>query len=741
MMMLASWQKALLVDGGGWFGVGRDCVETLVAQVEGRVWRLSAWEEGGEVDGVEEDGLWVVVGDVPLSALEREAWLWLVEGMVYRCWLEKRPFLYLSLAPLSDYVVGGIEPRGVHEAPTEVEMGLWREQLVALLSMMGSGVWCKGERVEFGWERLGLVRVAEGEMYLVDDNLDPEQAAAAYHVSGPMRVLAPAGSGKTKTLTNRLAHLLNEGVGREHILALAFNKKAQEEMDERLVARGMVGITVRTFHALGYQIVRDILGWGFEMGGDGEMFVLKRALQGVGYGAGTKGERLRLLGVVQKAKNECWDLGERLVVVEGEERPLAPLFQAFLAEQARAELLTFTDMVYLAVRLLLKEPVWRRRYQQMYRYLLVDEFQDLNQAQMWLLAILAQPENHLFVVGDDDQMIYGWRGAEVGHILGFLERYPTAKSVILKTNYRCGRDIVTAARQLIQRNETRVVKNMVAWSGAVAGEVRVVGGESLWAQAQVVAAEVVAWQAATGAEWSACAILHRYRAYIYPLALALQEVGVACTAVDFGALWRHWVGRVVYACLTAVYHPDKMKEDLWHLLGAGGKERVAQVRLVAMLPSGTVATVLAELGRVWDWPGGLAGDGGEGEDGGGAAVMWEVLFNVAVYYEDVERFYAELAAGQVGDGEGVEAEGEDEGDKVVLSTIHQAKGKEWPCVVYFNVSMGGHSHDWREIEEERRVAYVAVTRAKLRLIVTVQMGGGVSFFGGDADIEGVGAEA
>jgi superfamily I DNA/RNA helicase len=294
-----------------------------------------------------------------------------------------------------------------------------------------------------------------------DFALDPQQERAAAHGPGPILVLAPAGSGKTRTLTARIARLIDNGVPARRILALAFNERAAKEMAERLAGRFKGEVQIRTFHALGYEIVREAWDWEYEAWdweyeAENEEKARRLAEEIVRSHLDIPqhpGEARRL---VQRALTVLAESAGRLTPYEnmtvsngGYAQSLAAAFDQWIAAQRARGLLTFTGMIYFALTGLVEDEALRSRWQTRHDFLLVDEFQDLNAAQMLLLRILASPHHNLFAVGDDDQLIYAWRGAEERHILEFETMYPEAEAIVLDTNYRSGRRIVRHARWLI----------------------------------------------------------------------------------------------------------------------------------------------------------------------------------------------------------------------------------------------------------------------------------------------------
>ncbi|HSJ86200.1 MAG TPA: ATP-dependent helicase, partial [Anaerolineales bacterium] len=315
--------------------------------------------------------------------------------------------------------------------------------------------------------------------YKLDDDLDASQRGAVATVSGPIRVLAPAGSGKTKTLVNRILHLHNQGIAPERILALAFNKKARDEMQDRLERRGVRGVEVRTFHSFGYEIVREGAGWTF--GGSTQ----KRTARALMKGAIQEHAQLpalrnqdpldAFLAGLRRAKMELPALSTVTVEYGDKIYPLEPIFHSYMQKQLSASFVDFDDMIYMAVRLLLEKPTLRRDYQSRFEFVLVDEFQDLNEAQLLMLQIIGLPENNIFAVGDDDQMIYGFRGADVKHSVEIEKRFPVAATHVLNTNYRSSRMIVRHAGWLIGHNRDRVPKDIQSRRDAQPGRFEVAG--------------------------------------------------------------------------------------------------------------------------------------------------------------------------------------------------------------------------------------------------------------------------
>jgi DNA helicase-2/ATP-dependent DNA helicase PcrA len=302
-------------------------------------------------------------------------------------------------------------------------------------------------------------------------HLNPEQREAVEHFEGPLLVLAGAGSGKTRVLTTRIARLIEEhGVAPEHILALTFTNKAAGEMRDRvraLLGRDPAGMWIGTFHAIGARMLRrdaTKLGWtpGFVVydAADSEA-VLKRILKDELSLDPKKWAPKAVKAEISAAKNE-------LITPQQYAETAADAFQKKVAEayaryQQRLKddnAFDFDDLLVKPVELLRSRPDVLARYQERFAFLLVDEYQDTNHAQYVFLRLLAERSGNLFVVGDDDQSIYGWRGADIRNILDFEQDFPDARVIRLEQNYRSTQTILAAANRVIAENLRRKGKTL-----------------------------------------------------------------------------------------------------------------------------------------------------------------------------------------------------------------------------------------------------------------------------------------
>jgi superfamily I DNA/RNA helicase len=512
------------------------------------------------------------------------------------------------------------------------------------------------------------------------DSLDPEQRAAATLPDGPAQVIAPAGSGKTTTLIARLGVLLGRGVAPERIAVVTFNREAAAELSARIASRlgprlpGADGIEVRTLHALARQVLLDA---GVAVRLVADRLPLLRAAR-----------RRVLVGRAPEVPSppDAATLDTLLSAWKVERRPppdeAAPAIAAYADLLAARGALDFDDLVVRAADLLERDSALRARWQARFSHLAVDEFQDVDAAQLRLVRILAEPEQNLFVVGDDDQTIYAWRLADVRRILGFTALYPGARRVQLATNYRCPPPVVAASRRLIAVNAERFEKRIdpAPERGAEAGSIVMI------ATAGPDWPDRLAALAAAEAADGGCCILARTRAELTPVALALL--------------------RAECPHATSLATPLE-SEPVCALLDA------ARRRPAADPPFGTLLRLRAMRG----WRRGDNDDTLSDDDH--AAI--DALLGWAAAFARLDLF---LAAG----GRMLErlTALRDPAAPIELVTVHGAKGREWPTVVVIGFeeerfpnrrALLGAADPQRALEEERRLGYVALTRATKRLVL------------------------
>lgn len=360
-----------------------------------------------------------------------------------------------------------------------------------------------------------------------------EQKEAIMHRDGPAMVLAGPGAGKTYVITNRVKALIDEyGVKPEQILVVTFSKAAAVEMKERfemLTGGRRLPVRFGTFHSVFFQILR--LAYHYEVKDIATPALkyrfLEETLNETGYGVDDKKE---FLSDIEKEISRV--KGERIEIdcyfsSACSAEIFQKMYRGYQEKLQRHRCLDFDDMVVYTYQLLKEREDIRRRWQAQFRYLLIDEFQDINRLQYETVCMLAEPENNLFIVGDDDQSIYGFRGAKPGIMLSFPKRFPDTKQIVLGVNYRCSDEIMKAAERLIGKNNERYEKHIVANKGKEQ-PVHMKKCENLPDEAEKIVAQIQMYQK-EGIAYQEMAVLFRTNMQMRLLAGKLMEHGVPFT--------------------------------------------------------------------------------------------------------------------------------------------------------------------------------------------------------------------
>ena len=303
------------------------------------------------------------------------------------------------------------------------------------------------------------------------DNLNNEQLLACNSIKGLVNVLAPAGSGKTKTLVNRVLYLLNKGVKKDNILVLAYNKKAREELVNRL---NIEGLNIYTFHSFGNKIINKYTNLVFIEDDSINREILNKVLDSSKRVINNKTDELieDYLKYIKEIKEEVLSKEE----INNKYNNFYDIYSKYLELLEEYSYYTYEDMLYILIIMILKNPSLRLYLQAKYQYILVDESQDLNKLQLLLLKIISLPNNNLFLVGDDDQMIYSFRGASNTLLKEFLNSYSLSKTVKLRINYRSYENIVRHANWLIKNNRRRYDKDIVSYTCEL-GNINIIIGD------------------------------------------------------------------------------------------------------------------------------------------------------------------------------------------------------------------------------------------------------------------------
>lgn len=593
----------------------------------------------------------------------------------------------------------------------------------------------------------GLLRL-QPPFHPSDSDLAEDQRAAVEHPAGPVRVIAPAGSGKTRTLGARLLHLVDQrGVEPAIVTAVAYNNRAAREMRERLAREDL---HIRTIHSLGWAILREARP-DVTLLGEREV---RRRLSGMipkrpQPNTDVAGPYLEGLSEIRIALRDPVEVEEGRKDVEG----LARIFPRFRSLLDRRNEVDYDEQIYGAVEALLEDPALRKRWQKRCRHLLVDEFQDLTPAYLLLLRILASPELSVFGVGDDDQTIYGYAGADPRFLIDFDGYFPGAGTSALTVNYRCPAEVVSAASRLLSYNRIRVPKTIEPSADPGRDQLRVItpAGE----QMALEPAGMVSRWLGEGVAANRIAILARVNSALLPMLAALCEAGVPFRSqLDTGLLNRTTM-RATLAWIRLALDPESMTRG--DLLEAVRRPARRINRLASeLIPAGrTSLGVLAKLGdglderkaNTWqrfaqaieeasqvakqsksavllDY---LSGELGLGRVAGsldsrrGRADRSThtddlvALRRASTVYRNLSTFEVrlrELLGGDRSPSEGVNA-----------TTIHKVKGLEWERVIVFGADRGLVPHLLADdVEEERRVLHVAITRGRQEVVVVAEQG-------------------
>ncbi|MBD9082507.1 MAG: ATP-dependent DNA helicase PcrA [Lachnospiraceae bacterium] len=607
------------------------------------------------------------------------------------------------------------------------------------------------------------------------DTLNKEQKEAVLHTEGPLLLLAGAGSGKTRVLTHRVAYLIDElGVNPWNILAITFTNKAAQEMRERvdqIAGFGADQVWVATFHATCMRILRrhiDRLGYDTNFtiyDTDDQKTVIKQVCKRLNIDTKMYKERT-LLSEISSAKDELVDVREFEVKSVGDYRKsvTAKVYREYQDTLKKSNALDFDDIIVKTVELFKSCPEVLYNYQERFRYIMVDEYQDTNTAQFELIRLLADGYRNLCVVGDDDQSIYKFRGANIRNILDYEKVYPDAKVIKLEQNYRSTQNILDAANAVIRNNRGR--KEKALWTEKGAGSrIHFRQFDNAYEEAEYIADDISDKVNKNGVAYADCAVLYRTNAQSRLLEERMVVEGIPYHVVGGVNFYARQEIRDILAYLKTI---DNGRDEVAlrriinvpkRSIGAASLEKVADyaqmkditlfdalceadqirglgraeakirgfVNLIEVLRSGlssyTLPDLIKSLLERIDYAEYLRDQDEESAEDRLGNVD-ELITKAAVYEEthdepSLSEFLEEIML--VADIDNVE----DGDNRVLLMTLHSAKGLEFPVVYLAGMEDGLFpsfmtiaSDDPLEIEEERRLAYVGITRAKEELTLT-----------------------
>ena len=605
------------------------------------------------------------------------------------------------------------------------------------------------------------------------DGLNREQQQAVQHTEGPLLILAGAGSGKTKVLTVRIAYLLAQGVNPYEILAITFTNKAAKEMKSRV--EGLVGdvanrIWLSTFHSFCAKFLRfeldNFLGYNSNFtiyDTSDSQVVIKAALKALNlddkyYPVGA------MISAISDAKNKLMFASDyRKQARDFYQQKVADVYEYYERELRKNNALDFDDLLLVAVKLLQSNAAVLDKYSKRFKYVMIDEYQDTNHAQYLLAYLLSSHWKNIAVVGDADQSIYAWRGADIQNILDFEKDYPNCTSIKLEQNYRSTKIILDAANAVIDNNEGRPEKNL--WTDKVEGaKIQHFTAQSEHEEAAFIGDTIVKKHDIHGVPYGDMAILYRTNAQSRVLEEALIKRALPYTMVGGTKFYDRKEIKDVLAYLRVLYNPfDDLSllriinvpkrsigattvsklQDYARENGTSLFMTLTQLHLVDTIKGKTkekleefgilIFTLVAEmddksvldiLEAILDRTGYLAQleESTDPQDQARAENIGELL-SVAKDFQDtnptgtVEDFLEQVAL--VNDVDSFEQEE----SKVTLMTLHAAKGLEFLIVFLGGLEEGLFPHSRtlmnpEEIEEERRLAYVGITRAEKELYIS-----------------------
>ena len=612
----------------------------------------------------------------------------------------------------------------------------------------------------------------------VYDTLNKPQKEAVFHTEGPLLILAGAGSGKTRVLTHRIAYLIEEkGVNPWNILAITFTNKAAEEMRQRvdsLVGIGAESIWVSTFHSMCVRILRryiDRLGYDNRFtiyDTDDQKTLMKEVCRKTDIDTKRFKERM-LLSVISSAKNEMILPEEFELNAGGDfvQLKIAKVYKEYEAQMRANNALDFDDLLVKTVQLLETQPDVRENYQERFRYIMVDEYQDTNTVQFRLVSLLAGKYRNLCVVGDDDQSIYKFRGANIRNILDFEKEFSDAKVIKLEQNYRSVGNVLEVANSVIRNNKGRKEKTL--WTDNEKGEkIRLRQFDTAYDEAQFIA-EDIKDETEQGANYSDHAVLYRPNAQSRLLEEKFVAMNIPYKIV--GGI-NFYSRREIKDVLSYLKTIDNGKDDLAvrriinvpkRGIGLTTINRIqesAAARGIGFYDALSAPDLIPGIGRSASKLDSFAAlieyFKGRSEESGVTDLLTEVIektgYTESLEADDPEELEArvqnidELVSKAAVYEESCSDRGErptlsgfleevalvadidsvaEDRDYVILMTLHSAKGLEFPHVYLagmedglFPSYMSISGDDPEELEEERRLCYVGVTRAEEKLTLT-----------------------
>lgn len=613
------------------------------------------------------------------------------------------------------------------------------------------------------------------------NGMNPMQKEAVLQTEGPLLIMAGAGSGKTRVLTHRIAYLITEKeVNPWNILAITFTNKAAKEMKERvnsLLTTGGNDVWVSTFHSMCVRMLRrdvDQIGYNSNftiIDGSEQLTLMKRILKEQNIDPKQHDPR-SIIGAISNAKNELQT--PKIYEAKNQgfvEAIVAKCYHAYQKELRHNQCMDFDDLIMLTIRLFEDSPETLQYYQNKFHYIHVDEYQDTNHAQYTLVNMLADRFKNLCVVGDADQSIYGWRGADMENILDFEKDYPTAKVVLLEQNYRSTKNILTAANHVIGNNSKRKDKKL--WTDNLEGEkITYYRGETERGETQYIVQSIQKEILENQRNYGDFAVLYRTNALSRVMEEMLLKSNIPYKMVGGHKFYDRKEIKDILAYLNVIANPmdslsyarvvnepkrgigatsiEKLRDfanihewslleaslnvDLANISGKAGKElanfAIMMEDLQQMVPFLTITELVEETLKRSGYEADLKRQN--------TLESQNRLENLEEFLTVTQAFDKQQAAAEeelanptekltiflndlalVADIDSLE----EETSQVTLMTLHAAKGLEFPVVFLLGLEEGIFPlsralMEESELEEERRLAYVGITRAEQKLFIS-----------------------
>ena len=592
-------------------------------------------------------------------------------------------------------------------------------------------------------------------------SLNPQQKQAAKIVDGPVMIVAGPGSGKTRVLVSRIVYLISQGINPKNILAVTFTNKAAQEMKERIISflkenkNGFIFNSQRealpnigTFHSICLRILRREaknigLAPSFVIYDDRDSLALIKKILQENQISEDYIKSNRVIGTISKLKNELVSPDEYRANADGYyQEKVADIFLQYQSELEKLSALDFDDLIGRTVKLFQDHPDILSKYQNLFQYILVDEWQDTNHAQYTLIKLLAGKNQNVFVIGDLDQSIYGWRGADFRNVLEFEKDFPQTKTILMEQNYRSTQVILSAAQAVIEKNSQRKAKGF--WTEKQGGELILFHQAEDEKNEGLFIANEIQKLTAKSYSYSDIVILYRTNAQSRAIEEAFLKRGLRYRVIGTTKFYHRQEVKDILAYLRLIINPnDQLSQD--RIINVPprkiGRQTLEKIKKQNVNPNSLPAVkkffdlmedLRSESGEMpltklinyiitqTNYDNYLANISDRGEE---KLENIKELLTVAKKYDHlpppdgIQSFLEEVAL--LSDQDDLDRNSQ----AVNLMTLHCAKGLEFPVVFIagFEESIIPHGRSLTspmEMEEERRLCYVGMTRAKERLCLT-----------------------